>query len=207
MFDILSKTVRMVGWLEMFPLQYVKVYIIFSLIGCKYFVKVRKNFILSCVKCGFWTVVTVTEKMHKTWYVCMLRGHFLTSSVNAVGVAVRPPRGISGKASSWFLPLFIDKVKNEWKFLSTDPICLHCLVWRSSCEGYIKDWTTAVDVRCHKRERGNWWYTRQEHTLAIQCYRRALDYLGDTEGGITLKPEEGDDSSQVRTKDAFSGYY
>jgi hypothetical protein len=59
--------------------------------------------------------------------------------------------------------------------------------------------TTAVDVRCRKRERGNWWYTRQEHTLAIQCYRRALDYLSDIEGGITLKPEEKDNSNQVRT--------
>lgn len=83
--------------------------------------------------------------------------------------------------------------------LSIDPICLHCLDRRSSCEGYIKDRTTTVDVRCRKRERGNWWYTRQEHTLAIQCYRRALDYLSDIEGGITIKPEKGDDSNQVRT--------
>lgn len=52
--------------------------------------------------------------------------------------------------------------------------------------------------RCRKRERGNWWYTRQEHTLAIQCYRRALDYLDDIEGGITLKSGEEDSSSQVR---------
>ncbi|KAK2588930.1 hypothetical protein KPH14_001785 [Odynerus spinipes] len=28
-----------------------------------------------------------------------------------------------------------------------------------------------------KRERGNWWFTRDEPTLAIQCYRRALDFL------------------------------
>lgn len=56
--------------------------------------------------------------------------------------------------------------------------------------------TTRRDIGCRKRERGNWWYTRQEHTLAIQCYRRALDYLSDIEGGITLKPEEGDNSSQ-----------
>ncbi|RZB40286.1 peptidyl-prolyl cis-trans isomerase FKBP8 [Asbolus verrucosus] len=36
-----------------------------------------------------------------------------------------------------------------------------------------------------KRERGNWWYGRGENTLAIQCYRRALDYLDEVEGGIT----------------------
>ncbi|KAL1501200.1 hypothetical protein ABEB36_006574 [Hypothenemus hampei] len=32
-----------------------------------------------------------------------------------------------------------------------------------------------------KRERGNWWYQRGENTLAIQCYRRALDYLDEVE--------------------------
>jgi len=79
------------------------------------------------------------------------------------------------------------------------PVCLHCLVRRFSFEGCIKDRRTTVVVRCRKRERGNWWYTRQEHTLAIQCYRRALDYLSDLEGGITLKPEKGDDSNGVRT--------
>jgi FK506-binding protein 8 len=35
-----------------------------------------------------------------------------------------------------------------------------------------------------KRERGNWWYGRGENTLAIQCYRRALDYLDEVEVGI-----------------------
>ncbi|ENN70253.1 hypothetical protein YQE_13036, partial [Dendroctonus ponderosae] len=32
-----------------------------------------------------------------------------------------------------------------------------------------------------KRERGNWWYQRGENTLAVQCYRRALDYLDEVE--------------------------
>nr|XP_023015036.1 peptidyl-prolyl cis-trans isomerase FKBP8-like isoform X1 [Leptinotarsa decemlineata] len=36
-----------------------------------------------------------------------------------------------------------------------------------------------------KRQRGNWWYSRGENNLAIQCYRRALDYLDEVEGGIT----------------------
>ncbi|XP_069671727.1 peptidyl-prolyl cis-trans isomerase FKBP8 [Periplaneta americana] len=52
------------------------------------------------------------------------------------------------------------------------------------------------EIGCRKRERGNWWYTRQEHTLAIQCYRRALDYLDDIEGGITLKAGEDNNSNQ-----------
>ncbi|XP_024943518.1 peptidyl-prolyl cis-trans isomerase FKBP8 isoform X2 [Cephus cinctus] len=43
-----------------------------------------------------------------------------------------------------------------------------------------------------KRERGNWWYMRNEPTLAIQCYRRALEYLDDTNGGISYQEKEGD---------------
>lgn len=39
--------------------------------------------------------------------------------------------------------------------------------------------------RNKKRERGNWWYTMQEPTLAIQCYRKALEYLDESKGGIT----------------------
>ncbi|CAL8099070.1 unnamed protein product [Orchesella dallaii] len=35
-----------------------------------------------------------------------------------------------------------------------------------------------------KRERGNWWYGRGESSLAIQCYRRALEFLDEAEGGI-----------------------
>ncbi|GJQ85529.1 hypothetical protein Trydic_g10830 [Trypoxylus dichotomus] len=41
-----------------------------------------------------------------------------------------------------------------------------------------------------KRERGNWWYGRGENTLAIQCYRRALDYLDELEGGIKAGDSE-----------------
>lgn len=32
-----------------------------------------------------------------------------------------------------------------------------------------------------KRERGNFWYERNEYNLAIQLYRRALEYLDDTD--------------------------
>ncbi|KAK4885548.1 hypothetical protein RN001_001819 [Aquatica leii] len=41
-----------------------------------------------------------------------------------------------------------------------------------------------------KRERGNWWYSRGENQLAIQCYRRALDYLDEVEGGIQYPTSE-----------------
>lgn len=33
----------------------------------------------------------------------------------------------------------------------------------------------------HKRERGNFWYDRGEYNLAIQLYRRSLEYLDDTD--------------------------
>lgn len=43
-----------------------------------------------------------------------------------------------------------------------------------------------------KRERGNFWYDRSEFNLAIQLYRRALEYLDDTDKyiGDTVKTEE-----------------
>ncbi|MFO0002467.1 MAG: hypothetical protein ACK559_15160, partial [bacterium] len=30
-----------------------------------------------------------------------------------------------------------------------------------------------------KRERGNRWYSRGDHSLAVQCYRKAVEYLDD----------------------------
>lgn len=47
--------------------------------------------------------------------------------------------------------------------------------------------------RNRKRERGNWWYGRGENTLAIQCYRRALDYLDEAVGGIQIEPDNAVD--------------
>ncbi|XP_018319727.1 peptidyl-prolyl cis-trans isomerase FKBP8 isoform X2 [Agrilus planipennis] len=43
-----------------------------------------------------------------------------------------------------------------------------------------------------KRERGNWWYGRGENQIAIQCYRRALDYLDEVEGGIKQPLPDGE---------------
>ncbi|XP_059489738.1 peptidyl-prolyl cis-trans isomerase FKBP8 isoform X2 [Neocloeon triangulifer] len=48
-----------------------------------------------------------------------------------------------------------------------------------------------------KRERGNWWYSRNEHTLAVQCYRRALDFL-DSDGGITAGVEPRDSVEDLK---------
>lgn len=59
----------------------------------------------------------------------------------------------------------------------------------------IMNW---VDFRNKKRERGNWWYSRGENQLAIQCYRRALDYLDEVETSLNLdklaQEEESSDS-------------
>lgn len=48
--------------------------------------------------------------------------------------------------------------------------------------------------RNKKRKRGNWWYSRDEASLAVQCYRRALDYLDETKGGINYPQGEQEES-------------
>ncbi|XP_067002036.2 peptidyl-prolyl cis-trans isomerase FKBP8 [Anabrus simplex] len=40
-----------------------------------------------------------------------------------------------------------------------------------------------------KRERGNWWYERENYTAAIQCYRRAVEYLDELDAGIEMGAE------------------
>lgn len=53
-----------------------------------------------------------------------------------------------------------------------------------------------------KKKRGNWWYDRGECTFAIQCYRRALDYLDEVEGGISKPIPENDNPEQRAKNDA-----
>ncbi|XP_019877780.2 peptidyl-prolyl cis-trans isomerase FKBP8 [Aethina tumida] len=50
-----------------------------------------------------------------------------------------------------------------------------------------------------KRVRGNWWYCRGENNLAIQCYRRALNYLDEVEGGI--KTISADNEEEITDAD------
>jgi len=47
---------------------------------------------------------------------------------------------------------------------------------------------TRKDIGNRKKERGNYWYSRKDHTLAIQCYRRALEYLDDS--GLTSEEKK-----------------
>ncbi|XP_076171362.1 peptidyl-prolyl cis-trans isomerase FKBP8 isoform X2 [Ptiloglossa arizonensis] len=48
-----------------------------------------------------------------------------------------------------------------------------------------------------KRERGNWWFTRNEPTLAIQCYRRALEYLLPMESRTSYQNEVEDSTTDA----------
>lgn len=58
----------------------------------------------------------------------------------------------------------------------------------------------------HKRERGNFWYDRGEYNLAIQLYRRSLEYLDDTDKyvGDTSKMEEVIDTNSIKKSEQVS---
>ncbi|KAL2717503.1 peptidyl-prolyl cis-trans isomerase FKBP8 [Vespula squamosa] len=45
-----------------------------------------------------------------------------------------------------------------------------------------------------KRERGNWWFARDEPTIAIQCYRRALDFLFPSKNYANSLIDESEES-------------
>ncbi|KAM3963185.1 LOW QUALITY PROTEIN: peptidyl-prolyl cis-trans isomerase FKBP8 [Aphomia sociella] len=42
-----------------------------------------------------------------------------------------------------------------------------------------------MEIGTRRRARGNWWYGRGDSTLAVQLYRRALDALDESVGGIS----------------------
>lgn len=46
------------------------------------------------------------------------------------------------------------------------------------------------EISNKKRERGNWWFIRMELPFAIQCYRRALEYLSSVKSNINQNEEE-----------------
>ncbi|XP_053685425.1 peptidyl-prolyl cis-trans isomerase FKBP8 [Sabethes cyaneus] len=55
-----------------------------------------------------------------------------------------------------------------------------------------KSYGARKEIGNKKRLRGNFWMKRQEYNLAIQSYRRALEYLDESEGGITNPTASGD---------------
>lgn len=52
--------------------------------------------------------------------------------------------------------------------------------------------------RNKKRERGNWWFARDEPIIAIQCYRRALDFLLPSNDDATKQPEDKIKDSELQ---------
>lgn len=65
--------------------------------------------------------------------------------------------------------------------------------------------------RNKKRERGNWWFSRNEVTFAMQCYRRALDFLTPGKSGKNMSQKEmeemvGDDELQDLLEDRAKVY-
>lgn len=61
-----------------------------------------------------------------------------------------------------------------------------------------KSFASRKEIGNKKRERGNFWFERQEFNLAIQNYRRALEYLDETEGGIKYEVEPEPSNSQLQ---------
>lgn len=53
-----------------------------------------------------------------------------------------------------------------------------------------KSYSVREKIGNRKRERGNFWYERNEFNLAIQLYRRALEYLDDTDKYVGEKESE-----------------
>jgi len=50
--------------------------------------------------------------------------------------------------------------------------------------------TQRLEVGSEKRDRGNWWFKRQDFNHAIQCYRRALDFFDNESDEFTGLPDD-----------------
>lgn len=57
--------------------------------------------------------------------------------------------------------------------------------WNEEPEHETLSIAERMEIGCRRRSRGNWWYGRGEAQLAVQIYRRALDALDESEGGIS----------------------
>ena len=55
-----------------------------------------------------------------------------------------------------------------------------------------KPYESRKEIGNKKRERGNFFFERQEYNTSIQLYRRALEYLDESEGGITTPTIDGE---------------
>lgn len=61
-----------------------------------------------------------------------------------------------------------------------------------------KSFESRKEIGNKKRSRGNYFFERQEYNFAIQLYRRALEYLDESEGGIQFLPDQEATNSQLQ---------
>ncbi|XP_004922407.1 peptidyl-prolyl cis-trans isomerase FKBP8 [Bombyx mori] len=64
--------------------------------------------------------------------------------------------------------------------------------WSEEPEHDVLSIAEKMEIGIRRRARGNWWYGRDEPQLAVQLYRRALDILDESEGGITDPTPSGE---------------
>ncbi|XP_032519484.2 peptidyl-prolyl cis-trans isomerase FKBP8-like [Danaus plexippus] len=64
--------------------------------------------------------------------------------------------------------------------------------WTEESEHETLPIAERMEIGIRRRCRGNWWYGRGESQLAVQLYRRALDVLDESEGGISDPTASGD---------------
>ncbi|CAG9806011.1 unnamed protein product [Chironomus riparius] len=61
-----------------------------------------------------------------------------------------------------------------------------------------KSYESRKEIGNKKRERGNYFFERQEFNAAIQLYRRALEYLDESEGGIKYPTGEEEEPTNAQ---------
>ncbi|KAL4705574.1 hypothetical protein ACJJTC_006902 [Scirpophaga incertulas] len=64
--------------------------------------------------------------------------------------------------------------------------------WKEEPEHETLPIAERMEIGTRRRARGNWWYGRGEAQLAVQLYRRALDVLDESDGGITDPTPSGE---------------
>lgn len=90
------------------------------------------------------------------------------------------------------LKTFHTLIDNQSGKLNYDSLFIQIKLMRSIRLTYDKIISLSSIQSDSKRERGNFWYDRGEYNLAIQLYRRSLEYLDDTDKyvGDASKMEE-----------------
>lgn len=64
-----------------------------------------------------------------------------------------------------------------------------------------KSFESRKEIGNKKRERGNYFFERTEYNSAIQLYRRALEYLDESEGGIKYPTSDEEEPSNAQLQE------